>query len=822
MTPRTRIARIPAAAALALGLATGPGLHAQTHGSLSGRIIDAGTGRPVADVTVSLEPLTPGLLPDSRTALTAVRTVVTGESGLYRFLTVGVGSYRLRIERIGYRAALLEIEVLRPASGGVSVALELDPVALEPVHVEQRSAPPFQRAVNARDELDAARLSAERQRQADFLSTDTRVMTYADVMDGVTLGEGDVFRALQRFPGVGTRDDYTAELWTRGAPWTQTRVTFDGVPLFNPVHAVGVLSAITPEILGSVHFHPGVRPPALGEGAAGAVDLRTRPGDGNGELRGVGDLSAASAKLVLSQRPAERAAWLVAVRRSHLGVLTSGLDRLGLDTLDLPYVFHDVAARFDVAAAGVQLEASGLWEEDRLEGDVSGVLEQTRARWGNRAGRMTLRTRLGKHDLAQSFGASRFDARTEERVVRTRDAVPSWTEPESRNTIHHVEAAGQLIGTGPGSRWSGGYDVSAQRIDYDGPFPRYYAVKPDTTMQLQYARSLVIGALWANRRSSFGRAQLDTGLRIEASDAVANGGAIQASPRIALRLALSDDHSVSISAGRTWQHMQSIALAGPSIHPAFHATHFWLAADERAPAIRADILNAGTERWLGHGWLASMNAFIRAAAGLTLPDPAPGRLGRRPLFVRGAGSAHGIETTVRRIGASWSVSAGHTWGRSEVEIDGLRYPSSADRRHVVDLMAGARVWRGLRAAAAFTAMTGAPFTRAYSRSQQDCTDFGFGCEDPTGSYIDVYNAQRTPGYRSLDVSVQWMQRLGRLEAGAYVQVRNVLGRDNASTYAGSGPIARVQRPDGTHRFIWEDRFEQGLPRMPMIGLRATF
>jgi hypothetical protein len=54
-----------------------------------------------------------------------------------------------------------------------------------------------------------------------------------------------------------------------------------------------------------------------------------------------------------------------------------------------------------------------------------------------------------------------------------------------------------------------------------------------------------------------------------------------------------------------------------------------------------------------------------------------------------------------------------------------------------------------------------------------------------------------------------------------VQVRNVLARDNASTYAGSGPVGRVERPGGS-RIVWEDRFERGLPRMPMVGLRVTF
>jgi hypothetical protein len=399
-----------------------------------------------------------------------------------------------------------------------------------------------------------------------------------------------------------------------------------------------------------------------------------------------------------------------------------------------------------------------------------------------------------------------------------------WTEPASRNEVDHVQIAGELANTAPDgdTRWSAGYDVAWQQVDYDGSFPRYHAVKPDTALRLAYARSLTVGSLWGNVRFPIGRiVKLDAGARLETGDAIANAAAVRVSPRAALRVMLSDAHTLSFSAGRTWQHTQSIALAGPSIHPAFHATHFWLWADEGTPAIRADIVNVGSERWLGGGWLGSVNAFVRTEEGLTLPDPTPGRLGRRPLFVRGSGSARGVEVSMRRIGASWSASFGYTHGLSEVEVNGELYPSSADRRHVVDAMAGVRVWRGLRVASALTAMTGSPFTRAYSRSEADCTAFGFGCDDPTGSYIDEFNAERTPAYRSLDVSLQWAQPAGPVELSAYLQVRNVLSRDNASTYAGSGPVGRVQRPNGM-QIIWEDRFERGLPRVPMVGLRVTF
>ncbi|MGH7472237.1 MAG: TonB-dependent receptor domain-containing protein, partial [Longimicrobiales bacterium] len=276
------------------------------------------------------------------------------------------------------------------------------------------------------------------------------------------------------------------------------------------------------------------------------------------------------------------------------------------------------------------------------------------------------------------------------------------------------------------------------------------------------------------------------------------------------------------AAGRSWQYLQAIALAGPSIHPAFHASHFWVWPDARTPAIQADLVSLGSERWLGRGWLASASVFARTAQGVALPDPDTGALGRRrPLYVVGTNEARGLELNLRRIGAQWSASFGYTHGRSDLELADITFPSSADRRHVFDAMLGVRVARGLRVAAAYTAMSGAPFTRAYAVTREGCMNFGFHCNTPDGSYVQQPNAERTPAYGSLDGALQWAQPFGPIELSAYFQVRNVLDRDNASTYAGSRPIRRFPVRNGV-TYEFEDRFEKGLPRLPLVGLRLTF
>jgi hypothetical protein len=274
---------------------------------------------------------------------------------------------------------------------------------------------------------------------------------------------------------------------------------------------------------------------------------------------------------------------------------------------------------------------------------------------------------------------------------------------------------------------------------------------------------------------------------------------------------------------RAWQYLQSIALAGPSAHPAFHASHFWLLASDSAPAIRGDIITLGAEQWLGRGWLASVSAYHRHSTGVAMPDPATGPIAGRPLFVEGENDARGVELNVRRVAGRLTASVGYTLSESENEAAGLTFPASTDRRHRLDASAIFQLPAGLRAGLAYSGMTGSPYTRVQGRIRvQDCSYFGFECQAYSPVALEA-NALRTPDYQSVDAILMLTRPVGRAQVSAYLQLRNVLDRDNAVTYIGS--VYRVipaDRPREPNTLVWEDRFEKGLPRLPLFGARISF
>jgi hypothetical protein len=303
------------------------GTEARARGGIAGTVLDAGTGVPLPGATVMLQPELLGAFPAGPASgspfTAAARAVVSDGAGAYHFDGLPAGIYRIYVTRYGYRPWSVVVELRFAGTSPVGIALEADPIPLQPLRPAAHARGPYESADAFATDVGAARLVAAEQRRRQFLTTDSRELTHADVVESVTLGEPDVLRALQRLPGVTTRSDYTAELWTRGAPWSHTRVYFDGVPLFNPLHALGIVSGIGSSAIGAVWFHPGSRPASMGEGAAGVIDLQSRRASGDGELNAHADLSLVSAGLALDQRVLDgRAGWMLAGRQTWMDWLT--------------------------------------------------------------------------------------------------------------------------------------------------------------------------------------------------------------------------------------------------------------------------------------------------------------------------------------------------------------------------------------------------------------------------------------------------------------------------------------------------------------------
>lgn len=802
---------------------------AGTAGTISGLIVDADHGYPLAGARVFLEPIESVVVAEhahnGSPAFRFSHMVETDTSGAYQFERIPPGRYRVHVERPGYRRGQVDVDLSRGAAR-LTMGMAIEPIALPRVLVSGDVAQPYTRTLSPAADRLGARKATVLARQGGYLETDVRTLTAGQVTESVTAGEADLFRALQRLPGVGRRDDYTAVLWTRGAPWVQTRVYFDGLPLYNPTHAGSLFSSISPNGVGAVTYQPGVRSAQWGEGAAGILDLRSRSGRAHRRVGGSMDLSLVSAQLALDGDLYDgRARWMIAGRRTHVDLLAGAWEVIHPNNgLHIPYDFADVTGRVDLQLGPLAIEASALNERDRLRGDIPGLLVGNTGRWGNRVNQLTLRLPVGPVELSANTGATRFATIVNERWRAPRTAGPDEvTLPTLESGIDH-DRTGVRLASRPGLtgrvQWAAGYDHVDERIRYDGPFSLLAEGIPGLVrdslarvpFRLTGQRSY--NAAWGQARVRILEdLVVEPGLRVEAGDSVRNGGERLISPRLSARWSAAPGLAFSAGAGRSYQYTQAIGAAAGPLGPQLHLGHLWVLAGRGYPALRADIATAGAELWLNGSWLVGLNAYYRETTGITEPDPTPGVILPDRSHVEADGTAYGIEASARRLIGRWTASFGYALANAETRVDTLRYPSSADVRHSVDATAAYHVNDVLRLGAAFSLASGVPFTRVIIDGQ-------------SAPRLEAPGAHRTPAYASLDLLLDYTGELAGRDVGVYVQLLNALGRRNRVTYAGSvdacATPATASPGDCAAGPVIADRFRSGLPRLPLVGFRVAF
>jgi hypothetical protein len=832
---------LPGFAALLL-ITTPPALRAQNgaapNGAVSGTVVAAASGQPIGGAVVILESASDASVVASGGGTFLGRSLVsiTDQDGAYRFAPLNAGVYRLLVRHLGFHPAVLQVDLSQAVPFRVSVGLVVNPIRLEAMDTRGTTTEPFARLRAPSEELRYGRLDAEQYRDERFLEGDAEVLTHSDVVEAVTLGETDLFRAVQRLPGVSTRDDFTASIWTRGAPWSQTRVYFDGLPLFNPVHAIGVFAGVNPDAIGTATFQPGVRSAEIGEGAAGVLDVTSRRPSRSG---GLGELSVISARGAADWvAPNGHTALMLAARRSYIDFATRIAESLGADSgTYIPYAFFDLTGRFDAELGrGFGLEASGLLEQDHVDDAVPGLLRPTTGHWGNHAGRVSLLAPLGHWHTRTTVGVSNFTGDLGPKVDTAGIAASLPSHAPLSNSVQQTLLSTEITphGNVAPPTWSAGIQLAVESQHFDGQYPRPYPVSGLDNSLVLDAR-LPVTSLWAEKRWGVGRhVAVETGLRLDAHRPLPNARGPGLAPRLAIR-ATPPGTRVTFTAAvqRSFQYTQALAPAGPSIGPDLYITDVWLLANDTIPVLRSDIATTGVETYVGAGWSASANLYLRRATGMAVPEPAPGGLASfRPIFVSSENRAHGLELSVRKLVGRLTMSASYTLSQSmQLSPSGIStiggpywYPSTADRRNVANVTAMMRMGTAWRVGGAFTAASGAPFSR-FIIGQTACDSTTSQCSQPDTSALTIGlpNAERAPGYASLDALVDWTRSVGRFRIGAFLQLRNVLDRANAVTYFGTikcsaaSPPTLLPVPGGLC-----DRFDKGVPILPLVGVRVAF
>lgn len=98
-------------------------------------------------------------------------------------------------------------------------------------------------------------------------------LDYATLRKQNTYEEHDVFKTIQHLPGITSTDETATNLNIRGSTPGQNLVLWEGVPLYDPGHFYGMISAVNPFVISDIDVFKTPVNPNLGSAIGGVVDM---------------------------------------------------------------------------------------------------------------------------------------------------------------------------------------------------------------------------------------------------------------------------------------------------------------------------------------------------------------------------------------------------------------------------------------------------------------------------------------------------------------------------------------------------------------------
>jgi hypothetical protein len=196
-------------------------------------------------------------------------------------------------------------------------------------------------------------------------------------------------------------------------------------------------------------------------------------------------------------------------------------------------------------------------------------------------------------------------------------------------------------------------------------------------------------------------------------------------------------------------------------------------------------------------------------------------LAKPDLFTRSTVRSYGTELGVRKLTGRVTGAINYSYNHATTDDGAHRFTALGDRPHSLDATAMTR-FGGFRFGGAFTATSGAPYTRI----QQGVLDFdatkGFFWR--TAPSAGPLNVHRMPTFQSLDLLADWTFHVRGSSITTFVQVQNALDRVNLSWYYGnycSNPTQAGQT-DRQTRCLGPDLLYSPVQRVRSAGIRVAF
>jgi hypothetical protein len=691
-------------------------------------------------------------------------------------------------------------------------------------------------------------------------------------------GAGEnIFKVLQTLPGVNATADFDSRISVRGGGPDQNLTLMDGVEIHDPYRLFGLASAFNPETVQNFELTAGGFSPKYGDRLSSILLIENRPGTTTTKLRGTVGVSLTDANVVAEGRlpGAASGSWIVSARRTYYDLIANRIVNTKLPS------FADLQAKGVWSVGpGRTLTLFALTSREKTDAQFTESSSASRLGLTNDAGndlasasfvttlgsRASSQTIVAWYRYSDALGAdgdlqntsTRSNAPGDSAFGRTELVfghnlgVRDWSVREEASLKasdrHFLEAGFETHSLLTSVRWdlvTGRNTSEANGSSARGGtgLPSRIDSNLDSTRDGAWLLDRFHAARWLT---------LEPGLRVD-WDSISRETIV--SPRVSVNIAVRPNLRLRAATGLFTQ--------SPGYEKLIQADYFVDLTSATSLAIRSErslhVLGA-LERDMGHGLLLRTEGYYRkydrlligrletpeeTAARVALYDYPPDLSWSIPTAPQitsvptsgGTGSSYGFDVYVARRARSASDRltgwASYSWGRSDINAYGRRYPFDYDRRHAVSVVGTVRLTRTLDLGTTIRVATGFPYTpvqgvRAAAREvrgddgsllryvpQYDENELLVWTTDP-GNVYDL-NTGRLPLYARADVRVTFRPARWRNRVQLYVEAINAFNRKNTGGYR-----TKLEYDPTSDRPEITQSPTGALPIIPSFGCRIVF
>jgi hypothetical protein len=597
------------------------------------------------------------------------------------------------------------------------------------------------------------------------------------------LGEPDILKLAQYFPGISSGAEGSADLIIRGGSPDQNLVLLDDASVYHSGHLGGLVSVFNPFIIKKTTLFKSGFPASYGGRLSSVTDIRTIDGNTK-KLKGRYAIGLLSSNFLL-EGPLlkdKKLTFVLAARRSLYDLLTVPVSKLIYD-YSAGVFFYDLNAKLTYRLNSKSVFFASLYKgRDKffIRQKKTGIKNLSSLSWGNFLWSGKYIYQFKSNVFADfSLTGTNYDFSALEEHIAPEDTI--FREFSSRTENLHfkskIEISQKYFSTQIGFSYK-----------HSGFTPSVSMTKKEKNNTTEILKTDAL-SFFFNEELNLRKIKAHTGIRIS-NYFISGNHYSYVEPRILIDWQMAKPIQITASFDKTTQTLK--VLSNPMV--GLPSDLFIPASKENPPQISEQLslgvsykkksLNIGLNGYLKK--MQKLTEYKEGASFLVFGN------NWKDKITTGSGQAYGIEFFTEISGNKTNMTAAFTWSRSLRtfnEIDnGEEFPYKYDRPIVASLVVLHSLSSKWSITGTWNYYSGANITVSegvfplHSYYNYENRLFNFGNYTYRNAFAQVYpgrNNYRLPAYHRLDFGLQYKKNAKtKWNFGVY----NIYNQKNAFTY----------------------------------------